>query len=131
MYVTAGAVFGLCVLFLRVVVVTGSSMEPALSKGDVCLVLRGQKVGAGDVVLYRRSGDRQVVHRVMKVGEDHRVITKGDANRAEDRDPVPRDDVVGPVVLVLPVGTAVEGWIHATMGATLLNQPKCLSTSES
>jgi len=129
MYIAAGFALGFCVLFLRIAVVTGSSMEPALTWGDVCLVLRGEEVRAGDVVLFHRPGDQQVVHRAVSVKNDNSVITKGDANASKDVDPIPRDAVVGPVVLVLPIGTALEGWIHATMGATLLNQSECLPTS--
>lgn len=118
----AGVALGLCVLFVRVAIITGSSMQPTLAPGDICIALKGSGVEAGDVVLFRKPGSRAVVHRVVEIDEGSRVRTRGDANEVEDRDSLPPEAIVGRVVWVLPLGSAAQGWIRATMGATLLNQ---------
>lgn len=120
----AGIVTGLCVLFVRVVIITGSSMEPTLLPGDICVALKGSSAQAGDVILFQERGSKAVVHRVIGMEEGPRFRTKGDANEVEDRDPLAPEAVVGRVVWVLPLGSAGQGWIRATMGATLLNQPE-------
>ncbi len=120
----AGVALGVCVLFVRVVIITGSSMEPTLFPGDVCIAWKGSGVEVGDVVLFRKPGSRAVVHRVVGIEEGPRFRTRGDANEVEDREELAPDAIVGRVVWVLPLGSAGQGWIRATMGATLLNQPE-------
>jgi signal peptidase len=117
-----GVVVAVSVLWIRTVIVTGGSMEPVMGPGDVCLVVRGSRVEAGDIALLRRSGGRPVVHRVLNVAGDGSLVTKGDANPTPDREAIGPKAVIGRVALVVPVGTAARGWIRATLGATLLNQ---------
>jgi len=116
-----GMMIGLCLLMLRIVFVTGASMEPALSKGDICIVVRGLTVQEGDIIFYRKPQSRPVVHRVLAVTRAGAFVTQGDANEFPDFEPVLREELIGPVVIVIPTGAAVMGWKQATMDATLLN----------
>lgn len=89
-----------------VLYVEGSSMEPALSAGDVIIYQRA-RVSAGwdDLVVFEHR-DSLVVHRVAGVLRDGSLRTKGDANRILDAEPVADGEVRGVVVLVVPFGKA-------------------------
>jgi signal peptidase len=90
--------------------VAGRSMEPAVRRGDVVVaapLARRQNraaVRAGEVVLVRRHRDRGALltHRVVAVRADGSVITRGDANTADDTSAVPEDEIVGVVRWVVP-----------------------------
>ncbi|MHA1273534.1 MAG: signal peptidase I [Promethearchaeota archaeon] len=107
------------------VVVVSGSMEPTLYKGDL-LFLQGTdpedlKNGTiedkkGDIIVYDARGlwagapDEPIVHRI--VGKWHNesgwwFLTKGDANDAVDRAPVPEDRILGKVVGRIPY----IGWV--------------------
>lgn len=87
------------------VVVTGASMEPNISPGDVCLYRRTHAVEPGQVIVYERErGHGLVVHRAVTVGLRGEVRTRGDANEVSDPDPVAAQDVRGRVLLALPTG---------------------------
>jgi len=70
---------------------SGSSMRPLLSPGDVvlCSALPFQLVRKGDVVVVR-PGDGQalVIHRVVRMMPDGRLVTRGDRCPEADPDPV-------------------------------------------
>jgi signal peptidase len=99
-------------------VVSGISMEPNLSLGDI-VVTRGvdpASVAAGDVIKFR-SGAVSVLHRVQEVqqGSNGRMfVTKGDNSNYLDP-PVPEAALQGEVVLVIPkVGllpVLVKNWL--------------------
>ena len=77
---------------MRTLFYTGSSMYPLLRRGDVLLCLETDigRVGRGDVVVFTPlGGEGLIVHRVVRVLEDGRLVTKGD--RCPSEDPVPVD----------------------------------------
>jgi signal peptidase len=84
--------------------VSGGSMEPTLSPGDVCLVREGVTPKVGSIVLLKRPGDAtETLHRV--VAQSPRGLeTQGDANPTRDRQALRSRDVQGTVVGVIPVG---------------------------
>lgn len=94
----------------RPVRVSGSSMNPVLSAGDLVLVHKGAGVDVRDVVLYQESGHGPVLHRMIGREGAAAIRTKGDANPIADRDAVPVAAVVGPVRAVLPVGSFLAWW---------------------
>jgi len=73
-----------------IVVVLSGSMEPAFQRGDLLFLWnRGQETQIGEVVVYNvRGKDIPIVHRVVRRfgGDDKplRLLTKGDANLADD-----------------------------------------------
>lgn len=91
----------------ELVAVTGGSMEPGLVPGDVCVVRRGGRVRSGDVALFEHKG-QAVLHRVIGVGRDGSLRTRGDANPVADRDPVPPTGVRGCVVGVMRTGDVLQ-----------------------
>lgn len=84
--------------------VVSGSMEPAIPVGSVIYVetLRAEDVAEGDVIAFH-GGSSVIAHRVVKnrVGEGE-FITKGDANREEDMEPVPYNSVIGKVERHIP-----------------------------
>lgn len=97
------------------VIVTGS-MEPGISAGDVVLVSPGydEAYVAGRVITFQDPArdDNVLTHRVVSVGEDHSLITKGDANPTDDPTPVPAESVIGMGrLLVQFIGLPVV-WFH-------------------
>lgn len=59
-------------------------------------------VRIGEVVSYRPPGQRAetITHRVVRIGEDGALHTRGDINAAEDPWPVGNDNLVGRVVSI-------------------------------
>ena len=90
------------------VVVTGGSMEPTLSPGDVCVYRKTPEVRPGQVVVLERDGGTLVVHRAVTVGLRGEVRSRGDANEFNDPGVVPAALIRGPVVAAFPIGRLVR-----------------------
>lgn len=111
-------------------VVISGSMRPTFDVGDVVLVLRvpTEKIREGNVICFRQ-GQLPTLHRAIEVkaGPGGRVfVTKGDANRRPDPEPVLPAQVRGKVVGKIPkigwVSMALKGMVGAT-GHRGLPQP--------
>jgi signal peptidase I len=100
--------------------VAGSSMEPALERGDLAVVRRRESYRAGDVVLFGspRLGVR-VLHRIVAV-EDGRFRTKGDNNSYVDGEPATPSQVVGELAFTVPGAGRVVGWARVPSHAALV-----------
>jgi signal peptidase len=98
-------------------VVISGSMSPAVEAGDVVVTspVPENRMRPGLVIRFhdpRRPG-RYVLHRVVRVAEDGRLVTKGDANLVTDVAPVPKGTVTGVWRLRVPyVGLPVLWWIR-------------------
>ena len=73
------------------------SMEEKIHVGDYILIYRKNSYNVGDVVTYT-SNDGFITHRIIKK-EGGKIITKGDANNAEDKEIV-ESTIVGKVIIV-------------------------------
>ena len=103
--------FSIGFLGVRPVIVSSGSMRPAMDVGDVAIVssVSINKIEKGDIIQFRK-GNYTVMHRVIEVkeeGSERLFITKGDANKDPDVDPVHPNQVIGKVVFVIPK----IGWI--------------------
>lgn len=94
--------------------VVSYSMLPVYEKGDMLLLYGGGDYGLGDVVVYINPETQlPIVHRVVKITDDSRYVTKGDNNPDNDvnlgivREPVPKSAVQGKVLLRFPF----LGWV--------------------
>jgi len=117
-WVAVGAIAALLFVFRPIglggttglVIVTGTSMAPAIASGDVAVVLRTDDYAVGDVIAYHPSAvpAGRIIHRIVGGDADAGFITRGDARTTEDPDrPVPAA-IDGEVVTVLPgVGPVV------------------------
>ncbi|MFW5964129.1 MAG: signal peptidase I, partial [Natronomonas sp.] len=99
-------------------VVLSGSMEPAISPGDVVIVASGP-VAVGDVITYRTGNDVPTTHRVIEE-VDGAYRTKGDANENADAGLVDPSQVLGSVVVVIPLIGYVILWANTTVGFALL-----------
>ena len=85
--------------------VVSGSMAPAIPVGSVILVSPAapEQVREGDVIAFR-SGGAVIAHRVVRsAAADGEFVTKGDANETEDFNTVPYADLLGKVVIHVPV----------------------------
>lgn len=119
--VFAALCVGLLVVLPRVtgavpLTVLSGSMSPTIPTGSVVLVkpVDPQVIEAGDVITFQSAPGvaEFVTHRVVRVQHDTdplSFVTKGDANRGEDIDPVPAGAVRGEVWFHVPyLGTLSE-----------------------
>ena len=123
--VTAAVIAGLgwaALQHYRPMRVVGGSMRPALFPGDLVIVDMRSRALRDQIALLRSSRHGLVLHRVVSTASDGSVRTRGDANPIADFDSLPASAVVGPVVLVAPVGGLVERWRGSAACATITSQ---------
>ena len=93
-----------------VVVLSGSSMVPALKPGDAALLYRPHiaELQVNDLIAFRSSDNAIVVHRVVEKGVDSGgssyVVTKGDSNQWNDKERTDESNYLGKVYRVVPKG---------------------------
>lgn len=79
-------------------------MEPSIPTGSLCLLDRRvgmEEVRTGDVVAFGRKDGSMVLHRVAG-RKDGELITKGDANEAEDFATVSEEGYLGRKAAAIP-----------------------------
>lgn len=95
---------------LQVFTVLSGSMEPTYPTGSLIYVkqIPTEEIDAGTVITFMLDEDTIATHRVVAVvpdAEDPSVVrfrTKGDANEAEDANPVHCNNVIGTPVFHIP-----------------------------
>ena len=99
--------FSLGYLGVKPTVIISGSMRPTLDVGDLVIIERvdSSKIRKGDIIEYR-VGRMSIVHRVVEIKKEG-FVTKGDANRYPDPDPVHPDQIRGKVIFTVPK----IGWI--------------------
>src|SRR5829696_2759337 len=125
--VIAAAVGGL--LYLRAwppfATVMSASMSPTIDTGDVVVMKRidGQprvgdviSVSVPDEARSRYGYPPTVIHRVVRIGADGRVTTKGDARREVDPFTVDSRAVRAKVVTSVPAAGRVIAFLTSTLG---------------
>jgi signal peptidase I len=90
--------------------VAGLSMSPALRPGDLVIVRKNARPFEGSIVLVRAAGHGAVLHRVVGIGLDGSVTTKGDANPIDDSEKVSARETEGVVARVIPAGSLLDRW---------------------
>lgn len=99
-------------------VVASGSMEPEFAKGDLVIIKDKDTYGVGDVVCFK-DGSSYTTHRIVAI-EDGKFITKGDANNANDKNPVLETNVVGEIVSVWTGVGDVLLFFHSFWGLIIL-----------
>ncbi|NHJ14686.1 MAG: signal peptidase I [Candidatus Thorarchaeota archaeon] len=124
--VTLGAYVGFTLVMATstpLVVVTSNSMVPSLQPGDL-LVLQGrsaEQIQVGDIVVYNASWylEAPVVHRVVAIDiidEEYHFFTCGDANGSNDPGYRTIDDIIGVMVLRIPLVGNVSIFLRSPPG---------------
>ena len=79
-------------------VATGS-MSGTIEIGDIVLVRITKDVQENDIIVYKEDSN-YITHRLIEK-KDNKLITKGDANNAEDK-PITNKQVLGKVEKIVP-----------------------------
>lgn len=95
---------------LKPLIVLSSSMEPAMSPGDLAIVRKtdADEIERGDIMAFEDPEERfnvLITHRVIGTSENSENLsfeTKGDAVEEKDLFQVEKQEVVGKVVFVMP-----------------------------
>ena len=90
--------------------VAGLSMSPTLDAGDLVIVRKHAQPSGGSIALVHVAGHQPVLHRVVSVGQDGAIVTRGDANPVDDRERALPSEVAGVVVRVIPAGALLRRW---------------------
>ena len=122
---TVSIILGLIVAFLALVfispdydlyIVRSGSMEPAIAVGD--MVLAGP-VGTGGikpgVIISYEAGKNLITHRVLSF-DGNTLITKGDANKEQDPNPVRLSQVQSRYIFRIPFAGYVAGFLRTRPG---------------
>lgn len=113
---------------VQLVVVSGESMEPGMSTGDLAVLYRRDSYAAGDVVAYRsgridgvRGGRGPVViHRITGGNGADGFVLRGDNTSADDPWRPTRADIVGERVFSAPAVGSVVNWLSQPVHAGAL-----------
>lgn len=81
-------------------VATGS-MEPAISQNDIVVVHSKEKYSVNDIITFKKDKS-YITHRIIMIN-DSNLITKGDANNANDV-AINKKDILGKVIKIIPNG---------------------------
>jgi hypothetical protein len=87
---------------VRLLVVEGGSMLPAMAPGDVAVVVRHAPLAPGAIACFA-EGQGLVCHRLVSYSQGG-WVTQGDANEDADGRSATARQVLGRVVWVAPVG---------------------------
>ena len=80
--------------------ITSGSMWPVLKTNDLIFMkgINGSETEIDQIIVYQNSQQGFTVHRLIRK-ENGMLVTKGDANSAEDI-PIPPEDVIGRILYV-------------------------------
>ena len=109
---TAVSVFGIMMVWFSIgllgvypMIPLSGSMRPAMEVGDLAIIVKTspEKVEVGDIIHFWRD-DAMVIHRVHEIRTEGETlfITKGDANRAPDSDPILPSQIRGKLIYTIP-----------------------------
>jgi len=86
----------------KILVVTSGSMEPEIKTGSLAVIKPNDEYSVGDIISFSRANSSEkkdlTTHRITEVVESEGTSlykTKGDANTAEDRNLVSKEQIVG------------------------------------
>ena len=108
----------------RTEVVISGSMEPVIQTGSVVIVrpIVPDTIRKGDVIMFSSLDKTSLTtHRVVNVESEPglRFITRGDANKNSDINPVVPDQVVGVVAFTIPYLGFLTQFIKTPLGFIL------------
>ncbi|MEM7092561.1 MAG: signal peptidase I [Actinomycetota bacterium] len=96
----------------RIVVASGSSMEPTIEAGDLILIRDDDEYGVGEIVAYESAELGTVLHRIVEVDEvggETTFVLQGDNNDFVDSATPSDAEVLGQAAAIVPNGGVVLG----------------------
>lgn len=109
------------------VLVLTDSMEPKIHPGDLVIVYPSPNVKPGDVILYRLDlggNEYLIIHRVIDIGYDENgdlyYVTKGDNRKYPDPWRVYPEQVIGKLLVVVPLVGRLYYYLPLLITASLL-----------
>ncbi len=110
----------------KIYTVLSASMEPAISKGSIVFVRPKNIYEVGDIVT-ATSGNpqRPVTHRISAIekidgGKKTIFVTRGDANDEDDITRRTQENVIGAVLMHVPLLGYPVGWVQTPRGFVIL-----------
>lgn len=100
-------------------IVSGTSMEPTIHRGDLAILRGGGPLEVGEVAAYRSTTGRHVLHRVVAASEGAYAF-QGDNNYWVDTDRPTDREIVGRLWLRVPrLGESMR-WMQTPLHAALV-----------
>jgi signal peptidase len=105
--------------------VLGGSMEPTIHKGSIVLVkhIDSANLAVKNVITFKDSNNEIVSHRIVAINGSGKTLsftTRGDANNANDNNPVPAENVIGKVGVSIPYVGYIINFTQTKAGLLVL-----------
>ena len=81
-------------------VVSSGSMEPTIKVGSLIVVNKEYEIKEQKIITFYRQS-QPITHRIVKI-DGNQIITKGDANVANDPWTIQKDEIIGEVIITIP-----------------------------
>lgn len=94
-------------------VLTGS-MEPAIPVGSIVITKEQSSYEIEDIISFQEEG-AIITHRIISIDRE-RYITKGDANNVADTEEVQQKQILGKVILMIPLLGYLVMWLMSPFG---------------
>lgn len=94
-------------------VLTGS-MEPAIPVGSIVITKEQSSYEMEDIISFQEKGSI-ITHRIIRIDRE-RYITKGDANNVADTEEVQQKQILGKVILTIPLLGYLVMWLMSPVG---------------
>lgn len=94
-------------------VLTGS-MEPAIPVGSIIITKEQSSYEIEDIISFQEEG-AIITHRIITIDRE-RYITKGDANNVADTEEVQQKQILGKVILTIPLLGYLVMWLMSPVG---------------
>ena len=94
-------------------VLTGS-MEPAIPVGSIVITKEQSSYEIEDIISFQEEG-AIITHRIISIDRE-RYITKGDANNVADTEKVQQKQILGKVILTIPLLGYLVMWLMSPVG---------------
>jgi signal peptidase len=107
----------------RSFIIQSGSMEPTIMTGDVIVTVGDGRYTKNDVVTFIDEQNMKTTHRIIEVKNDSdgkEFVTKGDANRTQDRATITTEDIIGRVMLTIPKLGFVISFARTPKGIVIL-----------
>ena len=104
----------------QMIAIASNSMVPTFERGDAVIFEKIDKedIEEGDIIVFKK-GKVLVSHRVIntkEISSKTYYITKGDANKSQDANPVSQDEVLGVIRRVVKYIGYPTVWINELFG---------------